>query len=135
MEPIANLSKKEQLIARVVRYKSHDHLPPKDRHVDIFQWACEMNSLVDTMRKQMAIFLTRNKYVGEVSIFTNHSEFRQDITPDSVALRQEMLNEGIIIDLGKIIQSKNKNNKMKCCVKFPSKKQENNCIRQLGKYC
>lgn len=135
LEPIANLSKKEQLIARVVRYKSHDHLPPKERHVDIFQWACEMTSLIDNARKHVAIFLARNKYISEVSIFTNHSEFRQDITPDSVALRQEILNEDIIIDLGRIIQRKNKNNKMKCCVKFPSSKQENDCIRQLGKYC
>ncbi len=135
LEPIMNLSKKEQLIARCVRYKSHDHLPPKERHVDIFQWACEMKSVIDLSRKQVAIFLARNKYVKEVSIFTNKSEYRQDISPDSVAIRQELLNEDIIIELGEEILRRNKKNKMKCCVKFPSSKQENDCIRQLGKYC
>ena len=69
-----------------------------------------MNSIIDKTRKQIALFLARHKYVGEVSIFTNHSEFRQDITPDSVALRQEMLNEDIIVDLGRIIQIKKVNN-------------------------
>ena len=50
LEPIPNLSKKEQLIARVVRYKSHDHLPPEKRHVDIYQWSCEITSILDNTK-------------------------------------------------------------------------------------
>ena len=39
-----NLSKNNQLIARVVRYKSHDHLPIKKRKVEIYEWICEKNN-------------------------------------------------------------------------------------------
>ena len=33
MEPIWSFSKKQQVLARVARYRSHTHLPKTDRHV------------------------------------------------------------------------------------------------------
>ncbi len=38
MEPHWNDAKIQQVIGRAIRYKSHNDLSPKDRHVDIYYW-------------------------------------------------------------------------------------------------
>ena len=35
VEPHWNKSRIKQVIGRAIRYKSHDHLPPEERHVDV----------------------------------------------------------------------------------------------------
>ena len=37
LDPVWNYSKLQQIIGRGVRYNSHIHLPPKQRHVDIYK--------------------------------------------------------------------------------------------------
>ncbi|AQN68476.1 putative ATP-dependent RNA helicase [Saudi moumouvirus] len=39
MEPHWNESKITQVIGRAIRYRSHENLPPKERHVNIYRWA------------------------------------------------------------------------------------------------
>ena len=37
MKPVWNNAKLRQIIGRVARYKSHTHLPKKDRHVNVYK--------------------------------------------------------------------------------------------------
>jgi hypothetical protein len=133
LEPIANLSKKEQLIARVIRYKSHDHLPPNERHVDIFQWACEINSILDTLKTKYVSFTKWIKFHPEVSFLTNISSHDQHITPDSLILKKESNIKSIKEELSHKIRKLSKHIDIKCCVKLPFSEQENICTKKIGK--
>ncbi len=42
LEPSTNVSKYEQLITRVIRFKSHSHLPVSERFVNIYEWSCTL---------------------------------------------------------------------------------------------
>lgn len=54
LEPIEIYEKKQQLLTRTIRYKSHNGLPLKDRDVEIYQWSSTMyydkNKLKQTKR-------------------------------------------------------------------------------------
>ena len=51
LDPIDEYYVKEQLFTRVIRYKSHYHLPEDKRNVIIIQWYCTMENIVDKVRQ------------------------------------------------------------------------------------
>lgn len=78
MEPHWNESKIKQVIGRVVRYRSHETLPEKDRHVTIYRWCSIFPStinnktadqyLVELSKKKDTIFKHFNKIITDVAI-------------------------------------------------------------------
>ncbi len=42
LEPVKSISKKDQLLTRAIRFKSHAHLPINQRNVQIYIWGCSL---------------------------------------------------------------------------------------------
>ncbi len=61
LEPVEKYHIKEQLYTRVVRFKSHDHLPKNDRSVEIIQWYCTLSNLENKV-KQLKLQIQNNTY-------------------------------------------------------------------------
>jgi hypothetical protein len=51
LEPVTKFHIKEQLYTRVVRFKSHDHLPINERNVEIIQWYCSLKNLINKIHE------------------------------------------------------------------------------------
>jgi len=67
MEPHWNESRITQVIGRAIRYRSHESLPKKDRHVDIYRWVAVFpRSIVNESADQHLIALSKRK--DEMSI-------------------------------------------------------------------
>jgi hypothetical protein len=81
MEPHWNESRIKQVIGRVIRYKSHSELQPKDRHVMIYKWTSifpkPINNLsadqylIELSKKKDGIFNHFNSIIKDVAI-ENH---------------------------------------------------------------
>lgn len=134
LEPFTNTSKKEQVIARVVRYMSHVHLPESQRHVDIYQWYCENNTLFSKAKKFIMSVRSWFNLNKEVFYTEKYNKFSQDSTPDSLVLSKESL---FLTDTNNLSKQLEKLNKIKpnCCIVFPTEKQNNGCIKKLGHRC
>lgn len=83
LEPMIRSDQKDQLYARVVRYKSHDHLEESKRNVTIYQWGC---SIVYDINKPLQIkeYLTqwfRSKKEQE-TVLTLFKNFQEKLSPD-----------------------------------------------------
>ena len=52
LEPILHPAMEEQVIARVSRYKSHEHLPAPERRVQVSIWICTVRTLLARMRQK-----------------------------------------------------------------------------------
>jgi hypothetical protein len=89
MEPILNLSTKEQLMARVRRYKSHMHLPLAERHVKVFQWYCTTKGLWSNVTQ---FYHSMREWINSDfdKIYWNRIRtFSQDLCPDSILMSRE----------------------------------------------
>lgn len=128
LEPIALLAKKEQVIARVVRYRSHAHLPENQRRVEVYQWACEMKTMMSKLEKFRISLQKWLKISKEVFYTENYNVFPQDMTPDSLILRDESINIQNDLSLTKVFAENAEDEKIKCCIKFPNSEQENECL-------
>lgn len=128
LEPITLIAKKEQIVARVIRYQSHSHLPVKERHVDVYQWACTNNSLLSKMSQNIISLKKWITLSPEVFYTVKHLDFEQDITPDSLVLKEELINIGNDKDITRLLQFENNKSDIDCCIKFPSKSQEKSCL-------
>ena len=51
LEPISEYSIKEQLFTRVIRFKSHTHLPKDQRNVEIILWYSTLNSILTKIQE------------------------------------------------------------------------------------
>lgn len=60
LEPIKQYNIKEQLYTRVIRYKSHYHLPKNEQNVDIIQWYCTLNNIKDKLRQSTELLKKLN---------------------------------------------------------------------------
>lgn len=82
LEPINSYYKKEQLYARVSRYKSHIHLPKLKRHVSIYQWRCSISDTVEKLKTQKGIFTNWLANSTSKIYFSYFAEFSDKFTPD-----------------------------------------------------
>lgn len=130
MEPISLNSKTQQLIGRVVRYKSHHHLPEDQRYVEVYQWVCENSGLLANLKKNIMSINSWYKYSPAV-FYTNKTfmTFSQDITPDSVIFREQSNINDITNKITNSLQSRK--HKKTCCIKYPSSVQERECLKEL----
>lgn len=65
MEPLMTLGATEQVIARVVRYQSHHHLPESKRYVEIYHWFAVPHYFMGRFAKKIQetkLWLTRGMF-------------------------------------------------------------------------
>lgn len=60
LEPIKNIKKRNQLMTRTIRFKSHSHLPENERNVKIYQWSCSLGKDIKSLLNQTKYF---NKFL------------------------------------------------------------------------
>lgn len=107
LEPMLNYAHYEQLVARVVRYKSHSMLPPEKRQVKVYIWITTVTDIITRMLYNKlgveynesstlhnAKNLTVNHFTRKVKSYIQHSpetlywsrlnQYNQDITPDTL---------------------------------------------------
>lgn len=132
LEPINSLAKKEQVIARVVRYLSHQHLPIKERRVDIFEWA---SGSLNIINKQLMSIKKWAKHNPEVSYLLNFNIFNQDLSPDQIIIQKINKISDNEKKITKLLEENSKGKKIDCCIKFPSRSQEKECMKALNRYC
>lgn len=130
LEPIPLIAKKEQVVARVIRYMSHSHLPVNERHVDIYQWACTNTSLLTKIRTNILSLKKWFLLAPEVFYTFKYTEFDQDLTPDSLVIKEELINIGIDKEITRLLEIENTKSNIDCCIKFPSKSQQNSCLSE-----
>ena len=76
LEPSVNKSAQDQIIGRVVRYKSHTHLPANERNVSIYIWKqtfgfSDMNHMVALRKNWHKMFPELNYYSARMMIDKN----------------------------------------------------------------
>jgi hypothetical protein len=138
LEPVQHLSKKEQIIARVIRYKSHEHLPINERHVDIYQWSCSCEGITEILKKKITNMKVWKQYNNSVLFTRTIPKFSQDMTPDMIVLQKEKTNQENEIQITNYLEKYYKEDfdkGMDCCIEMPSKKQFDNCMKKVNKKC
>jgi hypothetical protein len=134
LEPIRQLAKKQQVIARVVRFRSHVHLPKDKQAVSVYQWACEVKGVLNNIRKSAKSLQLWAGFSVPVLFNQSYTAFAQDQTPDSIIIRNESKNlqssHDITVQLRKLLPEQ-----QKCCIKFPSSTQDNVCMLTLKSIC
>jgi hypothetical protein len=144
LEPIAINSKYLQLIARVVRFKSHAHLPPEKRHVEIHQWISSMShpeimvgkaitSLSNMFRTFLESYKVRLRHNIPMFMTTGKYEaFDRGVTPDEQVFMSSSKQRD---DEDRIMQElKHTNTDIDCCITYPNAEQEETC-RKTRKSC
>ncbi|CAK0765406.1 hypothetical protein CVIRNUC_003255 [Coccomyxa viridis] len=86
LEPILHPAMEEQVIARVSRYKSHDHLPGPERRVHVSIWICTVRTVLARLRKKSIQHRMWAEYQPWIGPWEQFSRFPQDVTPDSLFL-------------------------------------------------
>jgi Helicase conserved C-terminal domain len=84
LEPVSEYYKKEQVMARTVRYKSHVHLPVEERNVVIYQWKCSISNLFEyakTHKKALNYWFNTDV---TVSYFTKFAGLSDSMTSDDI---------------------------------------------------
>jgi superfamily II DNA or RNA helicase len=116
LEPVRAQHYKEQLYTRVVRFKSHDHLPKEERNVEIIQWYCTFQSVIDKARKIKL-------QIQNLDIDLEQLNF--DGSPDDTLMEEGYGNESILNNLASTLRqiSIENNEKLpqnvndeKCCI-------------------
>ena len=87
LDPIITNIQREQIYARVIRYKSHSHLPKDLRKVAIYNWGCTLKNEIDKIRQSKELitqwFNRSNQYT---SIFNLLKYFEDIMSPDDILL-------------------------------------------------
>jgi hypothetical protein len=81
LETPYNRAFQEQMIGRVVRYKSHMHLPVKDRHVDVYIWKAAMPKF--GLENNIALRENWDNYFSELNYYSNFGQNRIQIDPNA----------------------------------------------------
>lgn len=104
LEPILKVNQREQVYARVVRYKSHSHLPKDKRKVTIYNWGCTLRDELDKIRQTKRLILEWvdrvDRYQG---IFSMLSFFKETFSPDDLTLYSTVRRTKIIESFKKTI--------------------------------
>lgn len=103
LEPIANVARRDQIVARVNRLKSHHHLPEEERNVQVFQWYCTANNLVSSLGKFDAQVSNWWKTHREMGYWAYQPKFMQDLTPDSIVMQKARMNDSLVSNLKKAL--------------------------------
>ena len=109
-------------------------MPEDERHVGVFQWACEMKTLLSKIEKFRVSLKKWLKISREVFYTEQYNVFPQDMTPDSLILKDELINIQNDLNLTKVFAENTTDEEIKCCIKFPSNIQEDECLVSK-KYC
>jgi hypothetical protein len=126
IEPIPLRAQKAQVVARVVRFLSHDHLPPAKRNVHVYQWGCSASGWITSLQKFASSVKTWAKLATPMFWTLDYTTFDQDCTPDQVIMAQDNIagkDETQLTDL----LSRVKRADPDCCIKYPNDKQEAEC--------
>ena len=90
LESPYNRSFQKQIIGRAVRYKSHTHLPIKQRHVDVYIWKPEFGSMnldhATSLRENWARNFYEVNYYGNRLLVDKNKEIKAH-TPDTIAAK------------------------------------------------
>lgn len=103
LEPIHSHPKLEQIYYRVIRYRSHTHLPAKDRKVSIYVWVTQV---LPYFKRQTAKVKAWAKYSPEVVYWKRLAQFNQDFSPDSIVYEQMKRQKDIFEDFKQYLKNK-----------------------------
>lgn len=133
LEPFKHLAKKEQVIARAIRFGSHLHLPLDERHVDVYQWCCVTGIFTDFFKKIYSSIKNWAKYDNQVFYTSDFVETNRDFTPDSMVLANETTLADNITALSSLLEYQQMD--MTCCMDYPNEKQKEECMRNINVGC
>jgi hypothetical protein len=145
LEPLAFSSTYSQLIARVIRYKSHEHLPVEKRKVEIHQWIITAKNANDLFKQPLQYLLSdyKTKVEGFMVLIRNNlplfltnrkykHPFYQEETPDEIVSwesQRTIEDENLIKKNLKLTETD-----VDCCITYPNAEQEETC-RKTRKSC
>ena len=107
LEPVVNTALQEQIIGRVVRFKSHEMLPPEQRKVDVFLWQCDIDYAFFSLLPNQPDYIRRehwqkthsevnpNNWTNGIALVDRHF-FTKDETPD---MRVKGLQDAVYADM------------------------------------
>lgn len=108
LEPVLGLSKKEQLYARVIRYKSHNHLPENERKVKIYEWSCTLLYDLNKIAQGRAFF-KQWLNLGDVNISKSILDlvlaFKDQLSPDDNIVSYYKTTKNFTENFNKTIQT------------------------------
>lgn len=103
LEPLLEKNKKDQLVGRTVRYKSHVHLPSHRQNVNVINWVSSGSSVISILYKKIIdakIWVSNYKR----AFFTEMPEnFDNYYTPDSILSNREQESIKISTQLEEIL--------------------------------
>jgi hypothetical protein len=136
LEPVMGLSKKEQLYARVIRYKSHSFLPEKERKVKIYEWSCTL--LYDLNKiAQAKTFFNEWLNLGDVNIARSILDivmtFKEQLSPDDHLSSFSRTVKNYTEEFNKTIQAISIDEKssipLECCIWTPDRSCNNRTLK------
>ncbi|NQY43473.1 MAG: hypothetical protein HRT87_09040 [Legionellales bacterium] len=90
LETPYNKSFQEQIIGRAVRYRSHMHLPKKERHVDVYIWKPTFSRFdlphALALRKNWVRNFSELNYYGDRGLIDSNNEIKS-VSPDDISLK------------------------------------------------
>lgn len=119
LEPVLEFYKQEQLYARGVRYKSHSHLPLKERNIVIVQWKCTLKDIFDKARQLKTEINDWVQNDSAMFYFSRLSVFDSSLSPDDMISNYINRQKSQITEFSKAMGSlsiDNKNLKDTCCI-------------------
>lgn len=125
LEPIRLYSRKEQVIARVIRFQSHKHLEKQHQVVEIYQWQSSMNDIIGITKQLFASVSTWYKHNRQVLLGFEEKIFSRSHTADGIIIRN---NEEMKKNDDHITKLLTKVTERKCCITYPNKAQSNQCL-------
>lgn len=135
LEPVSDSNTKDQLFARVVRYKSHDHLEVSKRNVKIYQWGCtllyDLNKILYSKEYVSQWVKSNDGYKTIVDLFKN---FKEHFSPDDRILNHYAQFENFKKDFSNIIKNISIDQSeipLECCIWTP----DNSCSDAKLKSC
>ncbi len=111
LEPVNNYAKYLQIIGRVIRYKSHSHLPINQRNISIYTHIMGANNIINQLKYIIKYnyvyikeYIKKNLYVYYPFLEFN---FTDKLTPDQLMYNEFKQNKTLLIELQKKIESNN----------------------------
>ena len=132
LEPIEHLSKKDQVVARVVRYRSHAHLPASERNVEVIEWMCTAREGVLGLKKWWAKIKVQMRHRPQAGPMHVEPAFDSVMSPDEFLVKEQKLlsaHETLIRKHLKRAQMFSGSSR-DCCITYPSSKQEKSCLER-----
>ena len=82
LEPLQHVHRLQQVSARVVRFLSHDHLQPSERHVDVYSWQA---TLGDHYAKQL-----HSQAIRGVELLRHWWKYHPEVVPPLPGLEEPL---------------------------------------------